>query len=246
MQAEREARERAEKEEAARAKAREEEERRRKLAERMAKLSQQNLKKQSSVSINVAPTSTMTKVGPSILKAAGQVDTQQRVPLGQPSRPSVMRPSHQAGPANAHGHPALPMSAVLAQSRLDLQATLQQQALDIQSEDIVLPDIASEYSDSEDDKSPDFKRPTWAESPLLREALAQQASRDPDELFGPIKPVAMEELFKIKTSKYRARTSSANWVIKGDGLTKAEEVEYAKRMGFRQAGNGQGSGSVFQ
>jgi hypothetical protein len=92
------------------------------------------------------------------------------------------------------------------------------------------------YSDSDDEEksSPDFKRPQWAESPALRQALAHQASRDPDELFGVIKPVSMEELFKVKQSKFRARTSSANW-SRGDGLTKAEEVEYAKRMGFTKS-----------
>lgn len=99
------------------------------------------------------------------------------------------------------------------------------------------------YSDSDDeDRSPDFKRPQWAESPELRAALAEQAYRDPDELFGPIKPISMEELFKVRQGKFRARTSSANWA-KGDGLTRAEEVEYARRMGFRPIGQGsQGSG----
>lgn len=100
------------------------------------------------------------------------------------------------------------------------------------------------YSDSDDeDRSPDFKRPQWAESPELRAALAEQAYRDPDELFGPIKPISMEELFKVRQGKFRARTSSANWA-KGDGLTRAEEVEYARRMGFRPIGQGsQGSGA---
>ena len=89
------------------------------------------------------------------------------------------------------------------------------------------------YSDSDDsDRSPDFKRPQWAESPELRHALQAQSSRNPDELFGPIKPLNMEELFKTRTNKFRARTSSANW-NGGDRLTKAEEVEYAKRMGFK-------------
>jgi hypothetical protein len=45
----------------------------------------------------------------------------------------------------------------------------------------------------------------------------------------------MEELFKVKTAKFRARTSSANW-HHGDGLTKAEEIEYARRMGFEKVG----------
>ena len=42
----------------------------------------------------------------------------------------------------------------------------------------------------------------------------------------------MEELFKVRQGKFRARSSSANW-SGGDRLTKTEEVEYARRMGFR-------------
>lgn len=45
----------------------------------------------------------------------------------------------------------------------------------------------------------------------------------------------MEELFKVRHGKFRNRTSSANW-SKGDGLTKLETVEYAKRMNFKPVG----------
>ncbi|ORY31862.1 hypothetical protein BCR39DRAFT_456227, partial [Naematelia encephala] len=112
----------------------------------------------------------------------------------------------------------------------------------VQSEDIVLPDIASEYSNSDDESnaSPDFKRPAWAESPALRAALEAQATRNPDDLFGEIKPVSMEELFKVRQGKFRARTSSANWGG-GDRLTRMEEVDYARRMGFNK---GEGSGTA--
>ena len=102
------------------------------------------------------------------------------------------------------------------------------------------------YSDSDDsDKEDEFKRPTWAESPQLRAALEQQANRNPDELFGPIRPISMEELFKVRQGKFRARSSSANW-SGGDRLTRMEEVEYARRMGFNpmsglaREGSGQG------
>ncbi|GFZ50575.1 hypothetical protein JCM24511_08332 [Saitozyma sp. JCM 24511] len=189
------------------------------------------------------------------------VTPQQPRSLGPPSRPSQM-----TGQAGHHPQPQAVRasvtvqqqqqqylattlqtqqgSAVLQYSREALQQTLEERALEVQSEDIVLPDIASEYSDSDDeDRTPDFKRPQWAESPELRAALAEQAYRDPDELFGPIKPISMEELFKVRQGKFRARTSSANWA-KGDGLTRAEEVEYARRMGFRPIGqSSQGSGA---
>ena len=42
----------------------------------------------------------------------------------------------------------------------------------------------------------------------------------------------MEELFKVRQGKFRARSSSANW-SGGDRLTRTEEVDYARRMGFR-------------
>lgn len=93
----------------------------------------------------------------------------------------------------------------------------------------------SNSDDDEDDRAKGFVRPDWAMSPALRAQLVAQATRDPDELFGPIKPPNMEELFKARHSKFRKRTSSANWA-KGDGLTKEEEREYARKMGFRRMG----------
>lgn len=91
--------------------------------------------------------------------------------------------------------------------------------------------VSTRYSDPDEDTTRDFDRPAWAESPELRKALEAQAHINPDELFGPIKPLNMDELFKARTGKFRARTSSANW-SRGDGLTRAEEVDYARRMGF--------------
>jgi hypothetical protein len=135
-----------------------------------------------------------------------------------PSRPSTVR-THAA--------------TALQQQRATLQAQLDQKALEEESENIVLPDINSEYSDSDDsDRETDFKRPAWAESPELKQALENQASVNPDELFGPIRPLSMEELFNARVGKFRARTSSANW-SGADRLTEAEEREYARRMGFK-------------
>jgi hypothetical protein len=94
----------------------------------------------------------------------------------------------------------------------------------------------SRYSNSDDsDTEPAFERPGWAESPDLRRALEQQASFNPDELFGPIKPLSMEDLFKVRQGKFRTRTSSANW-SGGDRLTQMEELEYARKMGFKPIG----------
>ena len=101
------------------------------------------------------------------------------------------------------------------------------------TEDIELPDIASEYSNSDDEDRPrTFDPPTWAQSPALRAELELQSTMNPDDIFGAIKPLRMEELFKNRTSKFRARTSSANWAGT-DELTAYEEKEYARRMGFK-------------
>lgn len=157
---------------------------------------------------------------PSTFRTAERASVQR---FGPPQRTS------QAGPSRA--------SSTLQQQRATLQAQLDKKAVEAEmledSGDVSLPSIRSEYSDSDDEPSEsDFKRPAWAESPALRHALEAQAQVNPDELFGPIKPLRMEELFKERAGKFRARTSSANW-NGADRLTEAEEREYARRMGFK-------------
>lgn len=101
----------------------------------------------------------------------------------------------------------------------------------VTSESIELPEINSEYSDS-DDEDRSKALPGWAQSPELRQALQLQSTINPDDIFGAIRPLRMEEMFKNRTSLFRARTSSANWTGT-DRLTMEEEKEYAKRMGFK-------------
>ena len=103
----------------------------------------------------------------------------------------------------------------------------------VPSEDIELPEINSEYSDSEDeDRVRTFNPPEWAQSPELRQALEMQSTMNPDDIFGAVRPLKMEEIFKSRTSRFRARTSSANWTGT-DRLTMQEQGEYARRMGFK-------------
>ena len=103
----------------------------------------------------------------------------------------------------------------------------------VPSEDIELPKINSEYSDSEDeDRVRTFNPPEWAQSPELRQALEMQSTMNPDDIFGAVRPLKMEEIFKSRTSRFRARTSSANWTGT-DRLTMQEQGEYARRMGFK-------------
>jgi hypothetical protein len=120
-----------------------------------------------------------------------------------------------------------------ARAKAQIRAARKTTEHTIQSESIELPDINSEYSDSEDeDRVKTFSPPQWAQSPELRHALQVQSTINPDDIFGSVKPLKMEELFKTRTSRFRARTSSANWTG-ADRLTLEEEREYARRMGFK-------------
>ena len=123
----------------------------------------------------------------------------------------------------------------MVQSQMAARAKAQIAAFQpiVPSESIELPDINSEYSDSEDEDRPrTYDPPDWAQSPELRQALEQQSTINPDDIFGAVRPLKMEEIFKTKTSRFRARTSSANWTG-SDRLTVQEELEYAQRMGFK-------------
>lgn len=104
----------------------------------------------------------------------------------------------------------------------------------IASETIELPEPNSEYSDSEDEGGQQRKAnaPEWTQSPELRAALESQSRVNPDDIFGPVRPLRMEDIFRTRTSRFRARTSSANW-SGPDGLKQEEEREYARRMGFQ-------------
>ncbi|RXW15515.1 hypothetical protein EST38_g10351 [Candolleomyces aberdarensis] len=119
-----------------------------------------------------------------------------------------------------------------ARAKAQIQAAKHSEQL-VPSESIELPDINSEYSDSEDEDRPrTYDPPNWAQSPELKEALRQQSTINPDDIFGAVRPLRMEEIFKTRTSRFRARTSSANWTGT-DRLTVQEEKEYAVRMGFK-------------
>jgi len=90
------------------------------------------------------------------------------------------------------------------------------------------------YSDSDDEDRDSSKQalPSWAQSPEIRNALREQESHNPDDIFGPMKPLSMEEVFRARAGKFRARSSSANWGGT-DRLTPQEESDYARRMGFK-------------
>lgn len=92
-----------------------------------------------------------------------------------------------------------------------------------------LPEI---FSESEDDGDGSVIL-DWANSPELRSMLIQQQQVDPDSVFGPIAPLKMEEVFKTaRMSKFRARSSSANW-NGPDKLSQQEVESYARDMGYK-------------
>ncbi|KAG1749998.1 uncharacterized protein EDB91DRAFT_1110824 [Suillus paluster] len=126
---------------------------------------------------------------------------------------------------------AMVQNQMAARAMAQIRAA-KQQPPEIPSESIELPDINSEYSDSEDeDRVRTFDPPDWAQSPELRQALQMQSTVDPDDIFGAIRPLRMEEIFRTRQSRFRARSSSANW-SGTDRLTVEEERDYARRMGF--------------
>ncbi|GAA5842588.1 hypothetical protein JCM11251_004910 [Rhodosporidiobolus azoricus] len=110
-----------------------------------------------------------------------------------------------------------------------------------------LPEIDSEYSDSDDEaheqKVAAF--PRWAQSPALAHALMEQRKVNPDEIFGPIPPLSIQEIFRDSSSaaRLRARTSSAQWEGT-DAISQTEIARYHRVMGFtsgaHQNGDGQG------
>ncbi|GAA5871060.1 hypothetical protein JCM3774_005100 [Rhodotorula dairenensis] len=100
-----------------------------------------------------------------------------------------------------------------------------------------LPDIDSEYSDSDDEVAQEQKQaalPGWAKSPNLVRALQRQQEINPDDIFGPIPKLSIGEMFRNanSTARLRLRTSSARWEGTDD-LTQADIARYHRAMGFR-------------
>lgn len=168
------------------------------------------------------PIATMTaiKTSEKLSKATSAIPTKGKTKTGQKAVAQV---------EEDHAQPSM-----IIQTQMAARAkAAMQTGPRIPSENIELPEVNSEYSDSDDEGRPrTFDPPEWAQSPELRDALQVQSTINPDDIFGAIRPVRMEEMFKAKTSRFRARTSSANW-SGADRLTVEEEREYAKRMGFK-------------
>lgn len=109
-------------------------------------------------------------------------------------------------------------------------------------ENIHLPEIPTDSEDEDsEDESNAFPIPDWATPGHLTEQLVRQEGMDGDAVFGPVAPLKMEEIFakgnKDRLKRLRDRTSSANWVLSGDGLTLEEvKVDREKRERMRLEG----------
>ncbi|KAF9237351.1 hypothetical protein BU15DRAFT_63233 [Melanogaster broomeanus] len=160
------------------------------------------------------------------------------IPEAKPFKvvPSSLKGKAKAKPQDDDMGDKLPSTLVQSQMAARAKAQMQaakQQTPEVPSESIELPDIHSEYSDSEDeDRVRTFDPPDWAQSPELRQALQMQSTVNPDDIFGTIRPLRMEEIFRTRQSRFRARTSSANW-SGSDRLTVEEIRDYERRMGFQ-------------
>ncbi|OMJ26459.1 hypothetical protein AYI70_g169 [Smittium culicis] len=88
--------------------------------------------------------------------------------------------------------------------------------------------------------------PPWAKTPQLIKSLSNQQTVNPDLIFGAVKPIRVEEIFKNPNAKNfsaalaraqgisamgRNRQSSGIWTG-SDALSSAEVEEYNKKMGY--------------
>jgi len=188
---------------------------------------------------------TQASFRPGPAKQQPQASSSQLPPAAGPSQerlPKAMSSSKPPPPLKSKMHVteddmAQPSQVVHSQMAARARLQLQQASGQIASEDIELPDIASEYSDSDDeDRAKSFNPPDWAQSPFLRQQLRNQSTINPDAIFGPVQPLRMEDIFKGQSARLmRPRSSSANWAG-SDRLTQEEQRDYDRRMGYTQPG----------
>lgn len=135
-------------------------------------------------------------------------------PLHRPAK----RPSQQA-----RSKPVTPAHAQFAQGKIPFAEpapSAQQTPHYPNGEEIELPAIMTDSEDEDSDN--DFEQPSWVDTPNLNSMLERQQLVDPEEIFGPIAPLNMEQVFpnKERHKRFRERTSSAYWA--NDQVTEEE------------------------
>lgn len=164
-------------------------------------------------------------------------------------RPSAVRPMQPGRvvrpPTAAQGGRAPPGTAQRTSTMNSVNVFQQQPAQrdssvgpEEASEGEELPDVATDYSDSEDEASIKRRKlePSWTRGRELEDLLMQQSTVDPDEIFGvQLGPVPLDTMLPARKGdrrRARNRTSSANW-SGPDGLSQWEIDRYNERMGIR-------------
>lgn len=130
------------------------------------------------------PLQSSTKAPPqTTVRPAGTASTQQAALLAQHQQ-AILKASQSL--ANSQTHTLQPKQAQ--------QAAPPRPPSEPEPEPFELPEVDSEYSDSDEEEQAKKAalRPGWTHSPELRQALAMQASFNPDELFGAIPQLHME------------------------------------------------------
>lgn len=96
-----------------------------------------------------------------------------------------------------------------------------------------------DQSDTDDSESEGYhhrqkkKVPKWAQKHNLLPALERQYAGgrlDPESIFPPVVTCNLEDIFDQSRSRFKQRTSSANW--SRDGVTVKEIVAYKRTMGY--------------
>lgn len=165
---------------------------------------------------------TVTAQHTTMVKAAHPLD------MAQVSKGAIpFAPNPNAAGPSAHKTPARPVNTAV-KSAAKSSPRFQNGEL------IELPEILTDEDDSDDEGGGPggMAVAPWADSPELRRALMQQEMLDPSQIFGPIAPPNMEELFtkkKERWAQFRARTSSANW----SGMDRLTEEDIRKDLAAR-------------
>lgn len=152
--------------------------------------------------------------------------------MAQVSKGHIPFASSQHGAGPSHKTPARPAGVMAAKSAAK-SATRSSPRFQ-NGENIELPEIQTDDDDDDDDEDEhkSLGVASWADTPELRRELMKQETVDPLQVFGPPAPLKLEEVFKNKDrwSKFRARTSSANWA----GTDRLTEDEIRKDLAARE------------
>lgn len=147
-----------------------------------------------------------------------------------PKRPSTQAKTNPMTPAHPNSQFAKGKIPFASSS----QSTQPPQPQYQNGEEIKLPEIMTDSEDEDSDN--EFEQPSWVNTPNLRELLTQQQLVDPEQVFGPIAPLNMEQVFpnKERHKRFRERTSSAFWA--NDQVTEEERRKdrEAKERLFRE------------